>query len=146
MRNIWPDYVEWFVGKLGWLDTALPPPYHTAAQVMLGVATVAAMLELRGARSGVANHLVIAAGVLLAVVGMVAAQYVSSTAVGHDIVEGPQGRHFLPIALAGAAVLPALGATRLARLHNPLVLLVAVFPVVTLAVVMRAVVLRYYLG
>ena len=144
--HYWPDYLETFIGKLGWLDTPLPPVYHTAAQVMLGVAAVAATLGLRGERISAGSRLVIVAGVLLSAAGVFVAQYLTSTEVGHGIVDSVQGRHFLPLALPLAALLPALGNTRWARLHNPLVLVVAAFPLVSLAVVMRVVMLRYYLG
>jgi uncharacterized membrane protein len=148
LTQYWRAYLETFVGQLGWLDTALPCAYHAAAHAMLGIAAMAAMLGLRGERISVGSCLVIAVGLLLSVAGVFAIQYLTWTVPGHATVEGVMGRYFLPIALAGAGLLPALGGTRWARLgHNALVVVVvAAFPVVTLAVVMRAVVLRYYLG
>jgi uncharacterized membrane protein len=89
---------------------------------------------------------VIAAGLLLSACGMFGAEYVSWTAPGNPTVEGIQGRYFLPLALVGAALLPAVGGARVARLRAALVLAVAAFPVVSLAVTMQAVVVRYYLG
>jgi uncharacterized membrane protein len=142
----WPWYVRQFIGWLGWLDTELPPAYYATAQAMLGVAAVAAMLGLRGKRISVGSRMIIAAALLLAAAGLFAIEYLTWTAVGHATVEYVQGRYFLPLALVGAALLPALGDTRWARLHNALVLVVLVFPVVSLAVVMHTVVLRYYLG
>lgn len=147
LTQYWRAYLETFVGQLGWLDTALPCAYHAAAHAMLGIAAMAAMLGLRGERISVGSCLVIAVGLLLSVAGVFAIQYLTWTVPGHATVEGVMGRYFLPIALAGGGLLPALGGTRWARLgHNALVVVVAAFPVVTLAVVMRAVVLRYYLG
>jgi hypothetical protein len=57
-----------------------------------------------------------------------------------------QGRYLLPLALAGAALLPALGDKRVPRLQNALLIVLAGFPVISLVTTMRAVVLRYYLG
>ena len=142
----WPSYADSFIGRLGWLDTGLPWPYHVAAWAMLGVAAVAAMLGLRGKPIGVVSRLAIVAGVLAATGALFAIQYLTWTDVGKAVVDGVQGRHLLPIAVAGAALLPALGDTRLERLHKPLVLVVAAFPLITVAVVTQAVVVRYYLG
>ena len=141
-----PAYSRSFIGQLGWLDTPLPISYHIAAKTMLGVAALTAMLEIGGARIGVASRLVIAAGLLLAVAGIFALLYLTWTAPGRATVAGVQGRYFLPLALAGTALLPALGHSRLAGLHKPLLIMVVMFPVVSLAVVMHEIVLRYYLG
>jgi uncharacterized membrane protein len=142
----YPVYVEQFIGRLGWIDTPLPPAYRTAAIAMLGVAAVAAMLGLRGDRISIGGRLTIAAGVLLSAIGVFAIMYLTWTVPGHPTVDGVQGRYFIPLALIGAALLPAIGDLRGApRLHRALVMLVVAFPVVSLAVVMRTVVLRYYL-
>jgi uncharacterized membrane protein len=142
----WRSYLTGFVGQLGWLDVALPRPYHVAAQVMLGIAALAAMLGLKGERISVGSRFIITVGLMLSVLGIFAIQYLTWTVPGHATVEGVQGRYFLPLALAGTGLLPALGNTRLMQLHDVLVAAVLVFPVVTLAFVMNAVVLRYYLG
>ena len=141
----WRDYLYMFVGVLGWLDTRLPLAYYRAADVMLGVAAIAAMLGTTGNRLTPGSLLAVAAGLLLAISGMFAINYLIGTAPGGDIVVGIQGRYFLPLALAGAALLPALGNTPAARLHMPLTALVAAFPLISLAVVMHTIVLRYYL-
>jgi uncharacterized membrane protein len=146
MGLYWRGYLEEFVGHLGWLDTALPPAYHLAARTMLVVAAVAAMLGMRGERISVASRLLIATGVLGSAAGVFAIEFVTWTVPGHATVEGVEGRYFLPLALVGAALLPALGDGRWARVRGALVGVVMVFPVISLAVVMRAVVVRYYLG
>ena len=146
LTQYWPAYSMSFIGQLGWLDTTLPISYHIAAKTMLGMAALTAMLEIRGERISVGSRLVIAAGLLLSVTGIFVLLYLSWTTPGRPIVEGVQGRYFLPLALAGTALLPALGHSRLASLHRPLLIMVVMFPVVSLAVVMRAIVLRYYLG
>ena len=142
----WRGYLIGFVGQLGWLDTALPRAYHQTAKVMLGVAAMAAMLGIAGERISPRSRMVIAAGLLLSLAGVFGALYLTWTVPGNATVEGVQGRYFLPIALVGAVLLPALGQARWRRPHSVLLAVVAGFPVVTLAVVMRAVILRYYLG
>jgi uncharacterized membrane protein len=141
----WPAYLDSFIGRLGWFETMLPPAYEAAAYAMLGVAAVTAALGLTGERISVGSRLVMALGLLVTVAGVFASQYVIWTAPGHPIIDGVQGRYFLPLAVAGAALLPALGNRRWARLHDALVVVVALFPVVSLAVVMQTVVVRYYL-
>jgi uncharacterized membrane protein len=89
---------------------------------------------------------VIAAGLLLSVAGRFAVGYVTWTVPRQAVVEGVIGRYFLPRALAGAALLAALGDTRWARLRDRLVPVALAFPLVSLAVVLRSVALRYYLG
>ena len=146
LRRYWLGYLVGFVGQLGWLDTALPHAYYGVAIAMLAVAAVAGMLGVTGERVRTGTHLTIAGAVLLAAAGIFAIQYLTWTAPGSPTVEGVQGRYFLPLALVGAALLPALHTPRFACLHRGLVLAVAVFPVATLSVVMHTTVLRYYLG
>lgn len=142
----WGGYFIEFVGVLGWMDTQLPRTYYVAAGAMLIVAAAATMLGTKTERIRVHNLSALAAGLLLSVAALFAIQYLTWTVPGHGTVDGIQGRYFLPLAPAVAAFLPALGNTRAARLQNALLAAVAMFPVISLAVVMRAVVLRYYLG
>lgn len=139
-------YFEEFIGVLGWLDTFLPPAYYLAAGLMLIIAAVATTLGIKGERIRCPSILAVAAGLLLSSAGMFIIMYVIWTPPGSATVAGLQGRYFLPLALVGVALLPALGNTRTARLQKVLIVLLAAFPVVSLAIVMRAVVLRYYLG
>jgi uncharacterized membrane protein len=141
----WRGYLTQFVGQLGWLDVALPRAYHVAAHVMLGIAALAAMLGLRGERISAGSCSIITMGLMVSVIGLFAIQYMTWTVPGHGTVEGIQGRYFLPLALVATGLLPAFGNTRLTQLNNVLMAAVVAFPVVTLAYVMNAVVLRYYL-
>jgi uncharacterized membrane protein len=146
LTQYWRKYLIEFVGQLGWLDTALPYSYHSAARVMLVIGAVTAMLGIKVDHIPACGGLIVVAGVLLSVIGVFGFQYLTWTAPGSSTVLGVQGRYFLPIALASAALLPALGHTWLARLRDGLLIVVLGFPVVSMAVVMRALVLRYYLG
>ena len=146
MRHYWRGYVASFIGLLGWLDTDLPWDYRLAAMAMLAAAAVAAALGLRRVSGGAGGWLLSAAAILFAAMGVFVGEYLSWTAPGKDMIEGVQGRYFLPLALPVAALLPALGGARTGRVHQMLVLAVVLFPVLTIGVVMRAIVLRYYLN
>jgi uncharacterized membrane protein len=139
-------YLVEFIGALGWMDTSMPIYYYKAATAMLVVAAIAAILGTNGKRMTAGNYLPIAAGLACAVLGVFLVQYVAWTPPGRPIVEGIEGRYFLAPALAGAALLPALGRIRAPRLQSALLALILVFPAISLAVAMRAIVLRYYLG
>lgn len=140
------EYVVEFVGRLGWLNTSLPSEYHLAAQAMLAVAAFAAMLGLTGERVGAGAGIAIGFGMLVAAAGVFGANYLIWTPVANSVVEGVQGRYFLPIVLAGAGLLPSLGRGRWAPHFYRLLIAVAAFPAVSLAIVMQAVISRYYLN
>ncbi|THD73147.1 MAG: DUF2142 domain-containing protein [Bradyrhizobium sp.] len=153
VRVIWTSLVQYgnsygieFVGQLGWLDTGLPIAYHKAARAMLGLAAVTAALGITGGRISVASRLLIVAGLLLSTVGIFLSMYLGWTKPGAAIVAGVQGRYFLPLAPAVAALLPALGTAGFRNLNRALLIVVVAFPVISLGVVMHAIVLRYYLG
>ena len=146
MRHYWRGYVASFIGLLGWMDTDLPWDYRIAALAMLATAAAASALGLRRASGGTSGWLLSAAAILLATVSVFVGEYLSWTAPGSRMVEGVQGRYFLPLALPVATLLPALGSARTNRMHQMLVLAVGLFPVLTIGVVMRAIVLRYYLN
>lgn len=132
------------VGMLGWLDTVLPLPYYAAAGISIAAAALATSLGLRGERIG-KPHMVMAASLLLSVAGVFAIQYLTWTVPGGAIIEGIQGRYFLAILLVGTGFIPVVGVKSCERIRNALISFVAVFPLVSLAVTMNAVILRYYL-
>lgn len=139
-------YLAQFIGVLGWMDTSLPISYYRVATAMLVVSAAAAMLATNSKRMTASNYLPIAAGVAFASLGVFLVQYVTWTVPGHAIVDGIEGRYFLAPALAGAALLPSLGGTRAPRLRTALLALILIFPAISLALAMHAIVLRYYLG
>lgn len=143
---VWKAYLAQFIGVLGWMDTLLPYSYYRVATVMLVVAAAAAMLGTKGKPMMSGSYLPVAAGIALASFGVFLVQYVAWTAPGHATVDGIEGCYFLAPALAGATLLPSLGRIRAPRLQTALLMLILAFPIVSLAVTMRAVVLRYYLG
>ena len=127
-----------FIGQLGWLDIGLPRAYRDAAWACLGLALWTC---LRGAAKACSPGVL--ACTLVAVAGSIAAvclaQYVTWTVVGSPVVEGIQGRYFLPPAL----LLGTLGGAQ-ARASPWLTAPVLLFPLASIAVSVHAVILRYY--
>ncbi len=131
-----------FIGQLGWLDIGLPGPYRLVAWAVLGLAL---LLTLRHghlvARRTAACY---AVAILGAAAAVAMAQYMTWTVVGSPVIEGIQGRYFLPAALLlGLFVRPSPTANspEMGWLAVPVLFL----PVFSIAVSVHAIVLRYYL-
>ncbi len=139
LREHGPGYPEQFIGKLGWLDTALPVWFCRLAWVVLGGAFLSVA-------AGAAWRPWAAAGmVVLGVVATFGAEYLAWTPVGKPVIDGVQGRYFLPFAAVLALAVPgfpAVGRRVLPwALAGVLILMLLVPPVM-----LRSLVLRYYLG
>lgn len=138
------------IGVLGWLDTFLPRLYYSLAWFVLAVAAIAsAPARLRARWLRVRWTAVL---VLICVFGAIhAALYVVWNSVAAPVVEGVAGRYFLPLgcflalALEGDRPLtPDAGFGR--WLSVCLGGTVLAFPILSLAMIERAVILRYYLS
>lgn len=145
----WTAYRMTVIGVLGWLDTPLPPGFYPAAWGMLAAA-VAACASF-GAPPAWRNLswsvILLAAGVFGAIHG---ALYITWNPVGAPIVEGVAGRYFLPVLLflgltleGRRRLLPETGPAAWPRVAFTTAILA--FPLVTLLLVERVVILRYYL-
>jgi uncharacterized membrane protein len=146
LDQMWLGYAYSFVGVLGWLDTLLPVPYYRTAGVMLLVAALATLLGEGRATAGAARTAWVAAAVVVSLGGIFGILYLTWSPPGHAVVNGVQGRYFLPLALLLGAALPCLAIARLAPLRRLLVAAVAVFPAMSLGVAMNAVIARFYLS
>jgi uncharacterized membrane protein len=141
-----------FIGQLGWADTPLPAVYHTAALFVLGAAALATMLGSGREPMIAAHRLITMFCLVLSVVGIFGLVYLTWTVPGYPTVVGVQGRYFTPLALACVALLPGISRpgwtwTRtMTWTHKILLMFIGIFPIITLAVTMRTIVLRYYLG
>jgi uncharacterized membrane protein len=156
VRSIWLQterLVAEFVGCcLGWADTALPASYVRVAEWLLPVAAMISIgrltygTKIQRQLGSTITILIVLAAVLISIGLIFLVQYVTWTAVGADSVDGVQGRYFLPLALLGAAILcDARLPWRMIPARYILVFVIAGFPVISLGVMMRAIVLRYYL-
>lgn len=132
-----------FIGQLGWLDVPLPGLYHRVAWVVLGLSLLAAFRRGIGATSPYALAFKTIA-IVGSVAGIALAQYLTWTIVGSPVIDSIQGRYLLPSALlVGVFVTPfqPTSSTKYAKLAVPILL----FPIVSIATTVHAIILRYYL-
>lgn len=134
-----PGYPRQFVGHLGWLDAELPLWFCRMAWIVLG----GAFLSVAAGAAWRPRVAVVV--VLLGIAATFAAEYLTWTPVGKPVIEGVQGRYFLPFATVLALAVPgfpAVGRRVLPwALAGVLVLMLLAPPVM-----LRSLVLRYYLG
>ncbi len=150
LKNNHHPYSHMFIGVLGWLDTPLPDPFYPLAWAVLWAAFA---YGLSWGRSGAWRWTpVVAGGVFLFCFAAIhAALYLTWNVVGADYVQGVQGRYFLPLAFLVCLMIegPFAAAPQHQRAvdigYRALAALVLAFPIVSLLVVERIIVLRYYL-
>ncbi|WP_028232210.1 DUF2142 domain-containing protein [Paraburkholderia mimosarum] len=145
-------YYESMVGILGWLDTPMHRDYYRVAALMGVALAVATALERRGAAPTVrgVDRVVIALALLASVALIFAALYVSWTPVGQRIVDGVQGRYFLPLLPLLALLLPERTGTRtqpraLEALKTICCAIVLIFPIYTFTETIQALLHRFYM-
>jgi uncharacterized membrane protein len=136
-----PRYLGELVGQLGWLDTRIPTPLrvvYLAVLLALVFLETNPGIEVRRWQRGIAATATLAA---MAVVS--ASQYAIWTPYGADLIEGIQGRYFLPL-VPGAVW--ALHDRRWAGRIPPdrLALALAAFSLLSCGIAVWAVVARYY--
>jgi uncharacterized membrane protein len=96
------------VGNLGWLDTLLPFPLIHASWLVVGVALVIGAGDPAEAKRVSFANLGAAALLLLLLSAVLGAMYLFWSPVGARIVEGLQGRYFLPFYWLGWLSMPHL--------------------------------------
>jgi uncharacterized membrane protein len=135
----WMALGEQLVGRLGWLDTPLPPVFVLMAAGIL-VLTFLSTTAGRARRPWLPAAAVFG-GMLILCVSL----YFAWTPPGFPMVEGLQGRYFLPFAAAFALAFPCLPA--LGRRILPLAAAgLAVLALSGPGVVIDTLVTRYYLS
>ena len=133
------DFVDEFLGRLGWLDVHMPQSYRFAALLLLGLAAMAGRLAGRGWLQR--RRALVCAGCLLgAALGVFVIQDLTWTPPGGTLIEGVQGRYFLPLALLAAVLLAPRVPGRIGWIAWPVLL----FPVVSIVVAVHRITLRYY--
>jgi uncharacterized membrane protein len=134
--------VRGFIGQLGWLDVDLPALYRRIAWA--GLALAAFLVWRRGSpwrapRPWRLEALAIAG----AVCGVGLIQYMTWTVVGSPVVGGIQGRYFLVPAVV-LAVLFSRDAGSARQSADWRAVPVLALPIISIAVTMHALILRYY--
>lgn len=109
-------HVRWWimlresVGVLGWLNVLLPVGFYTLAYWVSGIVFVLSFFlrwPVGLSRSGLARSLGLLVVLAMVCLGIFVALYVTWTAVQAPMVQGVQGRYFLPVLMA-LSLLPAL--------------------------------------
>lgn len=93
-----PRYAAQLVGKLGWLDVPLPAVFLGGYLLLL--ATLLVLDGSRGVEIQAWQRWLVAGAVATCLVLVSASQYALWTPLGAAVVEGVQGRHLLPVAVA----------------------------------------------
>ncbi len=105
VRVMWEFYFHSAVGNLGWLDTSLP----SWAFLFLGFALLGSigilLFGIRLRRDSLPDLVLVLAAFVLCITGIEASLYVAWTPYKALIVQGVQGRYFLPV-LAVLVLLP----------------------------------------
>ncbi|MBK6510643.1 MAG: DUF2142 domain-containing protein [Haliea sp.] len=118
-RQRWDLYLISFIGLVGHLDTKFPNVYLSLAGLTLGLAFFMSYWPERRTffRSMREQALVPGLIVLATIAGIFLVLYISWSPLKNPIIEGPQGRYFIPPALflaLGAAQTALIGKSQLA--------------------------------
>jgi uncharacterized membrane protein len=135
VRAFGVEYAVQFVGVLGWTDTRLPPVY------IAGVGVVLLLTALAGTQGPARRPMLPLAGAIIATFAIFVLQYLTWTWPGQPMVTGVLGRYFLPVAMILALALPRL------RIRVGTIACYAVLAqaIVTPAVMLHSIILRYYI-
>ena len=95
------DYLWQFIGQLAWNDAPLPLPYLVLACVTLAACGMASMAGPASGRRWIVP------ACLCIIVGVHALLYFDWTPPGANRIDGVNGRHFIPLALAAGLALPS---------------------------------------
>jgi uncharacterized membrane protein len=111
---------------------------------VLVLAMLATLPRARAALPFARQGIVFAA--VLASVGLIfLLEYLTWTPLGSPVVEGVQGRYFMPLAVILPAYLPAIPSRMAARVFLPVRLGLLAFPAISVCVMIIRVVHRYYI-
>jgi len=128
-----------FIGSLGWQDVNLPGWYDRVACMVLAVALLSFLAGVQWRDRAV----LLVPAAILAACGLVAlVEYLTWSDVAAPRIEGLQGRYFLAPALLVAA-LPVAGRRKLPWI-GVAETVAWLFPVLSIAVVINAIRVRYY--
>ncbi len=143
-RQRWDFYISSFIGIVGHLDTPFPNSYYALTGLTLTLAFFMSYLSETGTffSSLRKQALVPCVIVVGTIVGIFLVLYISWSPLRNPIIEGPQGRYFIPVAL-----FLALGASRKMLTGSSQIVyrsLMLAFAAGTLIITPYVVMARYY--
>ncbi len=140
----WRDYREQIVGRLGWLDLALPAFIHVAAWTVLLLAATLSTSQAIHRTSLSAKALIGTLSCMAACVFLIEMiQYLTFSSVSSPTIQGVQGRYFLEVIM----ILPVcIYGSQPARNYGKYANIAVVLTAATyIPFVARAILYRYYL-
>ncbi len=138
-----PFYKE-FIGVLGWIDVVLPSWFYPCAVVALSLAILVCAFDGEPLLRPVAR-LGLCVLLCLSVILIFLLEYLTWTPVGFPVVEGVQGRYFLPLAMFATALAPTRRLQIVSRCCHMVEVFLLLFPALSISVTIATVVRRYYL-
>ena len=154
------SYYSQMVGVLGWLDTPLPKWYYTTALIALAVTAIMTSLKVK-----FTDWLFISLSISTSIVMVFVALYADWSPVHTKIIDGVQGRYFLPILpltfmITAPIIFYFINTAKIVTgyMHIKLIkyeqqtkfiamtLLYFLFPIVSYVVTVGALIYRYYLA
>lgn len=147
LRTLWRDRMllpEQMIGQLGWLNLRLPGWLYPAWMLAAAAAVLADARDGRptGTDQGWRNAGLAVAVALLGLILVMLSEYLTWSPVGHDWIEGVQGRHLLPLLPVLGFAIPSLPGWRWRRW---LLLAPVAVAAADLVVLPRVVIAWYYL-
>jgi len=91
-------YVDSFIGRLGWLDT--PSPLFLVISYYFVLTCTALLDSLKDVAIGYKQRIILFITVFVGCLFIFSSQYIYYTPIGDDIIEGIQGRYFIPLSPA----------------------------------------------
>jgi uncharacterized membrane protein len=133
-------YIAGVIGILGWLDTPMPALYYLAMMLVLAGAIFAELTRGPAIARGVTARIFFAS--LVGIAGVFFIEYLNFTPVGGTDLDGTQGRHLIPLLVAGAAGLPCL--VHSPKMYARATAIVVLAQLLTVAVLPHVIIARYY--
>lgn len=93
-HDSWDSYIKTFTVDIGWNSATLPIVYSIAMLLFVLCVIIYAKREIIGAKSIIIIYLATVG--VLGILSAFAAMYVAFSTVGQSVVEGIQGRYFIP--------------------------------------------------
>jgi len=129
------------IANLGWLDMKLPFFYYLVMTPVLLIAMIGEMAYKGRFKSSAMTVMFLA--ILCGAAGVVLSAYLLWDPVGSTILQGVQGRYFIPLAIAVGVALPPLH--RSERMYRWATAVVVCGQVLTMTQLPWAIITRYYL-